>query len=60
MTKRKTRRVPAARRREKSSAASKGPSERRAANWQSALERNLRAEGYSEREASQLVEIAAS
>ena len=35
-------------------------SPRRPAGWQGALERNLRAEGYSAREARELVEIAAS
>ena len=36
------------------------PSHTRATAWQLALERNLRAEGYSPKEARELVEIAAS
>ncbi len=36
------------------------PSRRTPAGWQNALERNLRAEGYSPDEARELVDIAAS
>lgn len=38
----------------------KPPVARRTSGWRSALERNLRAEGYSPDEARELVEIAAS
>jgi hypothetical protein len=60
MTKRKrksTLRKPAVANSHRKRAAS---SPRRPGGWQDALERNLRAEGYSAREARELVEIAAS
>jgi hypothetical protein len=62
MTKRTRKPVAARRKRALSNpAAKRAPTTaRRPGTWQGALERNLRAEGYSEREARELVEIAAS
>jgi hypothetical protein len=60
MTKRKIKRVVGEKKGSTSATAHKRTSGPRPTSWQGALERNLRTEGYSAREASELVEIAAS
>jgi hypothetical protein len=60
MTKRKKKAVRAASKHVSIAAPRKPTARRKRASWQGALERNLRAEGYSAREARELVELAAS